>query len=147
MSQDEEALRRLLIELQLLRGTMETLRSRLSLVEGALTELQIANSSLQGLKGKDKGSSLLVPVGGGTHVKARLDDPAKVIVGIGAGVATEKTFDQAQESIGRQMTELQKSRLAMEQQLNQIVAKINDTQDKVQSMSESLEGKRVVRTT
>jgi len=27
------------------------------------------------------------------------------------------------------------------------VAKINDTQDKVQSMSESLEGKRVVRTT
>jgi len=85
---------------------MEALRSRLSLVEGALTELQIANSSLQGLKGKDKSSSLLMPVGGGTHIKAKLDDPAKVIIGIGAGVATEKTFDQAQESIGRQMTEL-----------------------------------------
>ena len=147
MSQDEEAFRRLIIELQMLRGTMDSLRSRLSLIEAALTELEVANSSLQGLKGIDEGSSLLVPVGGGAHIKAKLEDPRKVIVGIGAGVATEKTFEEAQENIGSQMTELQKSRMALEQQLSQIVAKINDTQDKIQSMTESPEGKRVVRTT
>ena len=144
MSSDEEALRRLIIESQVLQGTFDTLQRRLSMIENVLAQLQIANATLQGLKDKGEGESLLVPVGGGTHIKAELADSKKVIVGIGAGVATEKTFDGAQESIGHQMSEFQKTRMALQQQLNQTAAKLEDVQDKVQSMMEAMKGKQVV---
>jgi len=144
MSSDEEALRRLIIESQVLQGTFDTLQRRLSMIENVLAQLQVANVTLQGLKDKGEGESLLVPVGGGTHIKAELADSKKVIVGIGAGVATEKTFDGAQESIGHQMSEFQKTRMALQQQLNQTAAKLEDVQDKVQSMMEAMKGKQVV---
>ena len=144
MSSDEEALRRLIIESQVLQGTFDTLQRRLSMIENVLTQLQVANATLQGLKDKGEGESLLVPVGGGTHIKAELADSKKVIVGIGAGVATEKTFDGAQESIGHQMSEFQKTRMALQQQINQTAAKLEDVQDKVQSMMEAMKGKQVV---
>lgn len=144
MSTDEEAFRRLIIEAQVFQGALDTFQSRFNMVERALVQLQVANSTLQGLKGKEEGVSIIIPVGGGTHIKAKLADSKKVIMGIGANVATEKTYDGAQESIGRQMTELQKSRIALQQQISQTMAKLNDTQDKIQSMTEALKGKQVV---
>jgi prefoldin alpha subunit len=144
MSSDEETLRRLIIESQVLQGTFDTLQRRLSMIENVLAQLQVANATLQGLKDKGNGEFILVPVGGGTHIKAELVDSEKVIVSIGAGVATEKTFDGAQESIGHQMSEFQKTRMVLQQQLNQTATKLEDTQEKAQSMMEAMKGKQIV---
>mgnify|MGYP001074947386 CR=1 FL=1 len=143
----EKVLGRLLVELQALRGTANTLQSRINLIDAALSELELANASLGGLKNSKKGASLLFPIGGGSYIKARLEDAEKVIVGIGAGVASEKTYDKAQENIGTRVAEIQRSRVALQQRLSQVVEQINETEDRVNEIVKSREAKDVVRKT
>lgn len=133
---EEEALRRLVFELRVLEGTAESVRTRIGLAEAALNELRSANAALEGLKGEKGNSPLLVPIGGGSYVKARIQDSKRVIAGIGAGVATEKRVDEAQESIEGRMAELERIRTSLRQQFDQLMARISDTRDKIQAMTQ-----------
>lgn len=144
----DEKLRRLILELQLLEGSAETLQSRLRLVENAIREFQMANLTLEGLKKKGKGAQLLVPVGGGSYVKAGLEDDENVIFGIGAGIAVEKKVEDAQGTIGEQLSELEKTRGTLQQQLMQVAAQIEDKRSEIQAFTRrTSEGKGRVRET
>ena len=143
----EETLRRLFVELQILRGNANTLQSRINLINAALSELEMANASLGGLKGSKRGTPLLLPIGGGSYVKAKLEDAKKVIIGIGAGVTSEKTFDKAQESIGIRMVEIQRSKVVLQQRLNEVTGQVNETENKINEIAKSREARRVVRKT
>lgn len=143
----EETLRKLFVELQVLRGNANTLQSRVNLINAVLSELEVANASLGGLKGSKRGTPLLLPIGGGSYVKAKLEDAEKVIVGIGAGVTSEKTFDKAQESIGVRMAEIQKSKVVLQQRLNEVAGQISETENKINEIAKSREARRVVRKT
>ncbi|MFQ6076396.1 MAG: prefoldin subunit alpha, partial [Candidatus Bathyarchaeia archaeon] len=81
---EEQELRRLLVELQILEGTVGSLQSRIGLVEAALRELSMTSSTLEGLKEEEKGSRILVPIGGGSYVRASVEDSEKIVFGIGA---------------------------------------------------------------
>ncbi len=146
MATEEEALRRLIIELRLLEGTFEELQSRLNLVDAGLMEFKLATTALEGTKDKKPGSSILVPIGGGSYAKAQLSDSEKVIVGVGAGVAVEKTVDAAKESIRNRSEELEKVRVAIQQQLVQVAYRMEEVRAKATEMSSRLtegEGKSV----
>lgn len=143
----EEALRKLIVELQVLRGNANTIQSRVNLIDAVLSELEAANASLEGLKGTKKGTPLLLPIGGESYVKAKLEDAEKAIFGIGAGVTTEKTFDKAQEALGTRMAEIQKSRTVLQQRLNEVAGQINGVENKINEIAKSGEAGRVVRET
>lgn len=145
--ENEAALRKLFVELQVLRGNANTLQTRINLINAVLSELEMANASLGGLKGSKRGTLLLFPIGGESYIKARLEDAEKVIVGIGAGATTEKTYDKAQESIGIRMAEIQRSKTVLQQRLNEIVGQINETENKIKEIVKSREARRVVRKT
>lgn len=151
MSSEEETLRRLVVELRILEGTAEALQSRINLVNAALTELRVADMTLEGLEKEGKETSLFVPIGGGSYVKAKLESADTVVVGIGAGVAIEKTMKEAKEKVGNRIAELEKTRTTLQQQLSQVVAKIRDGRSKFQELSAKLgeeeEKRRSVRET
>jgi len=133
---DEEAtLRRLAVELQILEGTVEALQSRMNLVNAALTELRVANITLDGLEKEKKGMSLFVPIGGGSYVQAKLGNVDKVIVGMGAGIAIERTMKEAKENVKNRITDLEKTIASLQQQLTQVVEKIRDGRSKFQDLS------------
>jgi len=145
-SEDEEKLRRLVIELRLLENSAGTLQSRMRMVEAAITELQVANSTLDGLKKRDKDTALLVPVGGGSYVKAELGDVDKVIFSVGAGVALEKSFEEVQTSISNQIKELEKVNSAILQQLSQVSVRIEETRSQIDGLTKQMnEGSPGVR--
>ena len=135
MASEEETLRRLAVELRVLEGTAEALQSRINFVTAALTELRVANATLEGLEKEGEGASLFVPIGGGSYVKAKLESAEKVIVGMGAGVATERTIKEAKENVGSRMAELEKTRTTLLQQLNQVFGKIQDGRSKFQDLT------------
>lgn len=136
MASDEEIMRRMIVELQILQETAQTLQTRIRVIEAAITEYQMANSTLNGLKEEKRGSQLLVPIGGKSYIKAQLADPKKIIFGIGANIATEKKLEEAQESLEERTVEFQKTRSALQQQFNEVTSRINDTQDKIRSMAQ-----------
>jgi len=138
LASEEDTLRRLAVELQILEGTAEALQSRINLVNAALTELRVADATLEGLKREGEGSSLFVPIGGGSYVKAKLESAEKAIVGLGAGVATERTMQEAKENVEKRAAELEKTRETLRQQLAQVLERLQDGRSKFQELTAKL---------
>jgi len=134
----EETLRRLVTEMQMLEGTAEEIQTRMNIVDSAITELRVSGDTLDGLKDKTKGDSIFVPIGGGSYVKAKVDDVKKVIIGIGAGVAVEKKIEEARGSIEDQLKDLEKLHGNLQQQLIQVAQAMEETRSKVDEISGNL---------
>jgi len=135
MSRNEEALRRLLTELRLLEATVEALHNRINLVNAAIAELSFASATIIGLEKEEKGKPLLVPIGGGSFVKAEISTTETMVVGMGAGVSVEKPRDEAKEIIEKRISELEKSRSTLEQQLNQVLERMRSNKQQLNDVS------------
>lgn len=135
----EDDVRRLIVELRILENTAEYLQSRVNLINAAITELNLASMSLEGIEKKDS-DSIFVPIGGGSYVKAKLEDTDKVVYGIGAGIAVEKSIKEAKEDIANRISELNKTKAALEQQLNQVLIRMQEGQNKLQELTATLKG-------
>ncbi len=138
MAKDEETLRRLIVELRLLEGTANNLQSRLNFVNAILTELNYARMTLEGLEEEKEEAPLIVPIGGGSYIKAKLESAEKVIVGMGAGVSVEKSLAEAKETVGNRISQLENSRRTLQQQLTQVAQKMEEDQAQFQELSEKL---------
>ena len=138
MSNDEETFRRLALELRILEGTADAIQSRSSMVNAALTELVVAGMTLEGLEKEKTDAPLFVPIGGGSYIEAKLGSEDKVVVSIGAGVAIERTLKEAKDTVTSRIAELEKTRTTLEQQLRQVIEKIQDNRAQLQEMSAKL---------
>lgn len=138
MSSEEETFRRLVVELRILEGTAEALQSRISLVNAALTELRVANMTMEGLEKEKKEAHLVVPIGGGSYIETALRSADKIIVGVGAGVAIERTIKEAKENIGNRISNLEKTGTSLRQQLEQVVDKIEDHRAQLEEITAEL---------
>lgn len=135
MSRNEETLRRLLTELRLLEATAEALQNRINLVNAAIAELSFASATIIGLEKEEKGKPLLVPIGGGSFVKAEISTTETMVVGMGAGVSVEKPKDEAKEIIEKRISELEKSRKTLEQQLSQVLERMRLNKQQLNDVS------------
>lgn len=150
MASEEETFRRLAVELRILEGTAEALQSRINLVNVALTELRVANMTLEGVGKEKKDASLFVPIGGGSYIKAKLESADKMIVGVGANIAVERTIKVAKESLGNRIADLEKTRTSLQQQITQVIGRIQNNRSQLQELTAKLsekERRRGVRKT
>jgi prefoldin alpha subunit len=134
----EEELRRLSVEIRILEQTAEALQSRISMINAVITDLTYANMTLEGLEKQKENAELLVPIGGNSYIKARLETPDKVTVGIGAGVSVEKTLQEAREIIKKRLEDLEKSRVSLQQQFSQVVDRINEDRERFEELAAQL---------
>ncbi|MDH5440842.1 MAG: prefoldin subunit alpha [Candidatus Bathyarchaeota archaeon] len=139
MSADEQELQRLMVELRVLEGTIESLRSRISLVAATLNDLNLANMTLEGIAKEKVDSSIYVPIGGGSYIKARLESTDEIIYGVGAGVSIVKTIEVVKESTSNRISQLNKTRQSLEQQLSQVLNKVDEDQNRFRELSEKLQ--------
>lgn len=142
MPNDEETFRRLLTELRLLEGTAEALQNRISLVNAAATELAFASATVDGLEGEKKGAALLVPIGGGSFIKAQVATTETLIVGMGAGVSVEKSRVESKQILEKRIGELRNSMNTLQQQLNQVLERIRTNREQLDEISTRLSSKR-----
>jgi prefoldin alpha subunit len=122
---DEETVRKFLADLKILEGTANIIQSRLNVVNAALTDIATANLSIKGIENNESGLEILVPVGGGSFIRAKLSDVEKIIMGVGSGVHIEKTIVESLEDLKNRQADLEKARTSLEQQLTQTLNNIN----------------------
>jgi prefoldin alpha subunit len=134
----EEELRRLSIEMRLLEQTAEAIQSRINMVNAVIADLTYASMTLEGLEKQKENAELLIPIGGNSYIKARLETPDKVTVGIGAGVSVEKTLQEAKEIIKRRLEEMEKSRVTLQQQFSQVLERINEDRERFEELAAEL---------
>jgi len=131
---EEEELRRLSVELRFLEQTAETIQSRINMVNAAITDLTYASMTLDGLEKEKENTELLVPIGGNSYIKAKLENPDKIIVGMGAGISVEKTLQEAKEIIKNRLESLEKTRMSLQQQLAQIAERMSESREKFDNL-------------
>jgi len=138
----EDGLRKLSVELRMLEQTAEALQSRLSIINAVATDLTYANMALENLDKEKENAELLVPIGGTSYIRAKLDNPDRIIVGLGAGVSAEKTRQEAKEIIKKRLEDLGKNQQATQQQFVQIAERINLDRERFETMAAAMrEGK------
>ena len=139
----EEELRRLSMEMRYLEQTADALQQRISMVNAALTDMNYANMTLDGIEKEKENSELLVPIGGSSYVKVKLADPNKVIMGMGAGVSVEKTLPEAKATLKERLDELEKTMHAAQQQFSQVAERINSGRGRLENLlANAREGKQ-----
>jgi len=135
---DEETLRRLILELRILEGRAGEIQARLNVLNAFHNELQMADNTLEGLTGGEGDLRVLVPLGGGSYVNALIEDPEKVLVGVGAGVSIEKDRKEAIQSLKEQQNQIESARQSLQNQLAQVGQKMSETRDQVNDLYRTL---------
>ena len=141
-AQAEEELRKLSIEMRYLEQTAEVLQQRITMVNAALTDATYANATLDGIEQQKENAELLVPIGAGSYVRAKLADSNKVIVGMGSGVSVEKTLVEAKTTLKERLDELENTLNSAQQQFSQVAQRINSSRERLESLLSTVrEGK------
>jgi prefoldin alpha subunit len=122
------------MELRLLEQTAEALQSRMNMINSAVADLTYAQMTLDGLEKENEKSELLVPIGGTSYIRAKLDNPDKIVVGMGAGVSVEKTRQEAKEIIKKRQQDLDKAKTSVQQQFAQVAEKINQDRERIEAL-------------
>ena len=141
-NKNEEEIRKISVKLRFLEQTAEALQSRLSMLNAVTTDLTYANMTLESLEKEKENSELLVPIGGTSYIRAKLDNPDKIIVGIGAGVSVEKTRQEAKDTIKKRLEDLEKARTSTQQQFAQVAEKINEDREKFEELAATARGEK-----
>jgi prefoldin alpha subunit len=141
-SKNEEEIRKISVELRLLEQTAETLQSRLSMLNAVTQDLTYANMTLESLEKEKEDSEILVPIGGTSYIRTKLDNPNLIIVGIGAGVSVEKTRQEAKDVVNKRLEDLQKARTSTQQQFAQIAERINEDRERFETLAATVRGEK-----
>jgi prefoldin alpha subunit len=141
-SRAEEELRRLSMEMRYLEQTADALQQRISMVNAALTDINYANMTLDGIEKEKESSEMLVPIGGSSYIKVKLADTNKVIIGLGSSVSVEKTLPEAKATLKERLDELDKTMNSAQQQLSQVAERINSGRSRLESLLATREGKQ-----
>jgi len=132
----------MVVEIQYLENLAQSLQRRLSLIEASMAELQVASSTVENLGKEAAGADILVPVGGGSYIRAKAADVEKLIVGIGADVSVEKSVKEAMESYQARVDELQKVRTSLGEEFERVAATIVRARQELQRLTrKQAEGK------
>lgn len=144
-SKSEEELRRLSVEMRFLEQTAEAIQSRINAVNAVMTDLTYASMTLEGLEKEKENAELLVPIGGNSYIKAKLESPDKIIVGMGAGISVEKTLQESKEIIKKRLENLENTRASYQQQLAQVAEKIGKDREKFESLTAEARERKAVK--
>ncbi|WP_455368988.1 prefoldin subunit alpha [[Eubacterium] cellulosolvens] len=136
MAASEEELRKLMVEIRILEGSVNTIRSRLRVVNAALEDTVIAMKALESVKNEKKGTEMLVPVGAGSLLKVEITDVEKTILGVGAGICIEKSIESSIKDLNERQEELEKLSNSQQQQLGQLLANIDSSKNRLARMIE-----------
>jgi prefoldin alpha subunit len=104
------------------------------MINAVMTDVTYANMTLESLDREKENTELLVPIGGTSYIMAKLNNPDKIVVGIGAGVSVEKTKQEAKEIVKKRLEEIDKTRISMQQQFSQVAGKINEDREKLEAL-------------
>lgn len=119
------------IALELYQRQIETVTRQVDFLQQAHDEVDRARRTLEGLS-EAQGGDVLLPLGASTFVRGRVADADRVIVGIGAGYATERERAAA-------ITRLEERAKEIGQELDRTVQAVVQLQNDYARLQESLE--------
>jgi len=126
----EEEIRRLLAAYQQYQAQSEAIAQQLGLTQMTIQGLDRAISAIDALDSAADEQEMLVPIGSGSFVFAKLASKERVVLNVGAGVSIEKPAAEARESLKVRKAEVAEASKKLSEMLN----KIDGEMAKIQSV-------------
>lgn len=138
----EESLESLVAEYRMLQSLSADLQQRMALLSAILNEVQTAINTIEGAEKMGEGAEVLIPIGGASYIKAKLAHGEKVIVGVGASVAVEKSLGEAKRFFEERVSEVSQALASVQSQLANIVSRMSQIEPKIREALEAMEAKK-----
>ena len=132
----EEILKKKYMQLQMLGQHIQQIQKQIQQFDAQDTELTVVKQSLEQLEKEEAGKEMFVPVSGGIFVKAELKDNKKLLVNVGADITVEKSVPDTIKLITTQIGEVEKYKVQMMQQLDQLSEKAKSIQQEMGGLVE-----------
>jgi prefoldin alpha subunit len=110
----------------------EIFSRQLELIEQRRIEALAAIESIRFLNG-EKEPVVLVPLGGGTTVRARVENPEKVLVNIGADTILQRTQEEAVTFLQDRITEMEAMEKKVAGTIEQLRGQINEIAQRIEA--------------
>ena len=134
MNNDEE-LQRYMMVIEQCKEQMNTLEMQNQYLQAAFADYNKAKLTLENLeKTNEKEIKMLMPIGGGALIDATAKSTDKVLMDIGAGLVSEKTYDDAIKKIDERLEQLQKTQDRLNEMIEQVQSEATQAQEKAQKL-------------
>ena len=104
--EDREKLQRVITELGEHQITADLLNQQIAILAASLSELSATMETIKAAKEAKPDTEILVPLGSDSFVTAKLPKTDKIITGLGAGIAAERSIENAIQSLNARATEV-----------------------------------------
>jgi len=135
MTKDEE-LSRYMVLIEQYKEQLNTLDMQAQYLQAALNEYNKAKITLENLSKSDNNTEALIPIGGSVYLYANIKDTSKVLLNIGAGISTEKSFEDAIRKIDERVENIQKNQDRLTMMAQQLQAEAEEVSNKAQKLIE-----------
>jgi len=132
----EKIMQRLIFEYNWYKSQAETLQKEINVLTSYVEQLTLTLTTINNISKGEGKEEILIPVGSRTFIKAKLVDPDKVIIHLGADVAAEKTLNDAQKLLEERLGEVQEVLNERRKLLDQIIVKLGDIQNQLNQISQ-----------
>jgi len=131
-----EELARLLADVRVLEGMADAFREMIARAQAYRAELTAAGTVLENLAGQE-GAEILVPIGAGSFIWARLSRADRVLVSIGADISIEVDVEKAKEIIGERLGETEKAIQDYTSRLAEVERALRAYRERMKTLSEA----------
>ncbi len=122
----EEKVKLLQDELRSLLAQAEYIRDQIDALDAIVDDLYAALQVLDYVSKEGKGKVVLVPIGAGNFIKAKIEDTSTVVTSVGGRLNMEVPVDEAKKAIESRIRTLEALRLELLRRLEEINRKINE---------------------
>jgi len=127
----ERRARELILAIQALEDEIIRGQSNLQLLEVQSARLTETARAVQELQKHEPGDEVMVNLGSGVHLQVKLAKTTHVVFSLGAGLAAEKTIEEALDSFKRQQQQLEELSKRQQEHLRRIQARIDEMRDQL----------------
>ena len=137
---NEQELRQALGAMEVYKAQLEGILEQQQLVQMSLEELGRGKATVSEFMKAAEGDEILVPVGGGSFVRAKVDNSQKILVNVGSGITVEKTAEEAIQLMDVRAQEMMDAMKKLSESRNVIEMKSAQLNQMLQSEYERMGG-------
>jgi len=120
---------------RILESRINALSQQRDLLTNKMFEIQTTLNSIDELEKSDE--DIIFPVGSESYAYGKISDKGKMIVEIGAGVAMEKTFEEARSILKGRMADMDKALTTLERNMQEAGESLEILEPEIQRMAEA----------
>ena len=119
---------------------IEALRAEIAVIDENIATYRTAIKTINNLRDLGKGKNILIPIGAGAQIEAKIENPDRIVVSIGPGISAELNAEEALTQIAKEIASLQALRRTLEEAIAEAYAKTEELLQKTREIGQE-EGK------